>query len=139
VVVDAAQGPGILISNGQFVCGRVGGKAQERIGIVTGKAFDATLQLTNCSFWGDFTSFARIEGTGMFSISQARAEGNRGPGIELLGGRAVVREVLFKSKGTHVAVGKDVKRAVVVSNFAAGGVKIRNEAGERLVATENEE
>jgi len=138
VMVDAAQGPGILISNGQFVSLKLQPNAEPRIGIVTGKGFNAALQLTNCSFWGDFTSFGRFEGNGMVSITQARMEGNKGPAIEILGGRAVVRDVLFRNRGTHVVIGKDVKRVVVETNFAEGGVKVQNEAGERAVIKDNE-
>lgn len=138
VQVDAAQGPGLLISNGQFVCLRLTDKAEPRIGVLAGKGFNAALQLTNCSFWGDFTSFVRFEGPGLFSMTQARLEGNKGPGIEILGGRAVVRDVLFRSRGTHIVVGPDVRRAIVESNFAEGGVNIVNQAGERLLARDNE-
>jgi len=139
VQVDAAQGPGLLISNGQFVCLRLSDRAEPRIGVVTGPGFNAAVQLTNCSFWGDFTSIARIEGTGLFTMSQARVGGNRGPALEILGGRAVVREVLFfRSRGAHIVVGPDVKRVVAANNFADGGVDIVNHAGERLVARDNE-
>ncbi len=139
VVVDAAQGPGILISNGQFVCLPLQDKAQPRIGVVAGKDFTATLQLTNCSFWGNFTSFAKVEGNGMFSMNQARVEGNQAAGIELLGGRCVVRDVHFKGPGKpHIIVGKDVKRVIVADNFAEGGVNIRNDAGAKLVVRDNE-
>ena len=139
VVVDAAQGPGILISNGQFVCISLGPKAkEERIGIVTGKSFDATIQLSNCSFWGDFTHFARIEGSGRFSLSQARLENSRKTGIEILGGRATIRDSAFATKSGHVLVGESVKRVTVTDNAAEGGLKIENRAGDRLVARDNE-
>jgi hypothetical protein len=139
VLVDAAQPPGLLISNGQFVCLKLQEKAEPRIGIVTSPQFNGTLQLSNCSFWGDFTSFAKIEGSGLFTMSQARGDNARGPAIEILGGRAAVRDVIFnRCREAHVVVGKDVRKAVVESNFAEGGVKITNQAGERLVARDNE-
>ena len=139
VVVDAAQGPGLLITNGQFVTVPLSPKTKdERIGIVTGKDFDATLQLTNCSFWGDFTHFARIEGTGRFSLSQARLENSRKTGIEILGGRATIRDSAFVTKSTHILVGENVKRVTLTDNLADGGLKIENRAGDRLIARDNE-
>lgn len=140
VYVDAAQPPGLLISNGQFVCLRLQDKAEPRIGIVTSPKFDGVLQLTNCSFWGDFTSFAKIEGAGLFTMAQVRTDNARGPAVEILSGRAVIRDVIFnRCREAHVVIGKDVRKAVVESNFAERGVKITNNAGERLTARDNEQ
>lgn len=139
VVADAAQGPGILISSGQFVCGVLQGKAAPRIGVVTGSAFKSTLQLSNCSFWGDFDSFVRAEGPGRISIDQARMDNSGAAGIEIIAGRATIRDVWFeKARGPHIVLRKDVKKAVVEGNFAEGGVQIVNEAGAAAVIKDNE-
>ncbi len=140
VVVDKAQPQGLLISNGQFVCLSLGQKIEPRIGVVTSKQCGAAVQLTNCSFWGNFTNCIRAEGSGLVSISQARMEGYEAAPVEILGGRGIVRDVLFASPASqHVRIGKDVRRAVVEANMAEGGVKIGNEADKRLTARDNEE
>ena len=150
VLVDDAQPWGIIISNGEFVANQYKADAiYDKVGICTSPRFDGVLQLSNCSFWGNFTNVMRFDGEGFVSVSQAsiinwtpiKAE------IDILGGRASIGNVLFDDRGTrkkidapgpHFRVGENVKRAVISDNFAEGGIKITNNAGSRLVSRNNE-
>jgi len=142
LLADAVQFPGILVTNGEFVSfplREVGGEGC--IGVRTGPRFDTSLQLTNCSFWGGgFTHYAKIEGSGMFALSQARVDGCLDAGFEILGGRVSLRDVMFhRSALPHVRVGAGATQVVLTSNFAEGGFKVENAAGDRLVLRDNEE
>lgn len=141
VLVDDAQPWGILISNGEFVAGQLHrDQAHDRVGIFTSQSFKGALQLSNCSFWGFFTNVMRLNGDGFVSMNQATIN-NHTPGepsIAINSGRASISHTFFNCKGPHVKVGPGIKKANVCNNFAPGGVKIINEAGGRLTATNNE-
>ncbi len=141
VMVDAAQSAGLLISNGQFACTKLHKAAQPRYGIVTSKSFHSTLQLSNCSFWGSFTSFARIQGDGMFSIAQARMENNEGPGIEVDGGRASIRDVYFvkSSSAPQIYAGPHLLHMGVSNCFAEGGIRIKGDNVAKVLTSNNEQ
>jgi len=142
VLVDKAQPWGILISNGEFVSGNLkdGHTKGDRVGIRTSPTFKGTLQLSNCSFWGFFTNMMRLEGQGCTTVCQANFN-NHTPGepvIDIKGGRASVSNCFFNCEGPHIRAGKDVKKVFITNNFADGGVKIVNNAADRLTATDNE-
>jgi hypothetical protein len=112
VLVDKTNPYGILISNGQFVAGQLkSDQAHDRVGIYTSPAFvDGVVQMSNCTFWGCFTNIMRLQGSGCTTICQANFK-NDTPG----------------------------KAAVdITNNFARNGVKIINNAADRLTAADNE-
>jgi len=143
IVVQETQPISLLITNGEFVCGQLADfpAPSPRIGIwVKPSAKAAGVQLINCSFWGRFTHFARVEGDVRFTLAHATADRSEEAGIDLVGGRACIQDVMFtpRCRAEHIRVGADVTHAVVTGNFAEGGVRIINEAGDRLYQAGNE-
>lgn len=141
LVVEDIQAPGLLITNGEFVCFKLRDDiARERVGVLTKPTMKGVVQLTNTSFWGRFTNAVRHEGPGTLTICQANFQIWEPPQavIDLHAGRAAVRDCVFAGKGTDVRIGPNVTRAVVADNFAAGGMKIDNRAAERAVLRDNE-
>jgi len=141
VSVEKAQKWGILITNGEFVCGQLHpNQAHDRVGIRTTSAFNGALQLSNCSFWGFFTNIMRLDGPGFVSFNQATINNNTPgePAIVINRGRASVSQTFFNCKGPHVRAASDIIRATVTDNFAPNGVKIENRAGDKLIARDNE-
>jgi len=143
IVVEEMQPISLLITNGEFVCGQLAHfpAPSPRIGVwVKPSVKAAGVQLINCSFWGRFTNFARIEGDVRFTLAHTTADRSEETGIDLISGRACIQDVMFTPRcgAEHVRVGPDVTHAVVTGNFAEGGVRIINEAGERLYQAGNE-
>ncbi|MFX0098404.1 MAG: glycosyl hydrolase family 28-related protein [Candidatus Hodarchaeota archaeon] len=143
VLVEDTQGPGLLITNGEFVCINLQEEPINLIGVVTKPTFEGSLQLTNSAFWGKFHQFMKIEGSGYVSVSQANMQGNEWkeklPAIDVQGGRVVIRDVFFKDYGPHVKIGENVINAIVTGNSADGGIYIINKAGEKAQVFANEE
>ena len=158
VVFEKVQPYGVLISNGQFVCGRLKKSdtlevdlEAETIGIHTTEGFTGSVQLSNCSFWGYFTHMMKLEGDGYVSMSQGTMMPivhQRDALIKALDGRVHVSGVIFRhneyleppEKGDkpQIYIGKNVKRAVIADNFAKGGVRIEAEDPGRCVIRDNE-
>jgi hypothetical protein len=143
VVADRVQPYGILITNGEFVAGVFNGEEKETIGIHTTSAFNGSLQLSNCSFWNQFTNVMKLEGDGFVSVSQASLLYRPiGPAIDIVSGKAYIKGVMFKSvektETAHIRVGEAVKKVIVSENFAEGGLRIDNKSGDKLTAENNE-
>ena len=139
--MEDIQAPGLLITNGEFVCFKLRDDiAQDRVGVRTTPAMKGVVQLTNTSFWGSFTTAVRHEGPGTLTVCQANFQIWEPPQavIDLRAGRATVRDCVFEARGTDVHIGPNVARAVVADNFAPGGMKIHNRAGKRAVLRDNE-
>jgi hypothetical protein len=142
VLVEQAQAPGLLITNGEFVgrwtstdsvCLEIGPKALGKVSLV------------NCSFWGpiDRCVWMRSE-KGQFTASACNfcdwnVHGDGVPAIQLDAGKAIVQGCTFLKEGTHVLAGKNVKSAILTGNQATGGFNANNQAGKRLQAVANEE
>jgi hypothetical protein len=144
VVLERVQPYGILITNGEFVSGILDNsdKSQEKIGVLTKTTFKGSLQMSNCSFWGAFTNMIRLEGDGFVTLNQGTILNgvNEGPLMDIRAGRANVSSYMFKmnNPASHIYVGPAVKKVIVSNNFAEGGVKIENKAGDRLISRDNE-
>ncbi|MCF7709434.1 MAG: hypothetical protein K9N52_11095 [Verrucomicrobia bacterium] len=141
VVADRAQKWGILITNGEFVCGQLRpDQALKRSGILTTENFDGSLQLSNCSFWGFFTHILEENGSGFVSMNQITINNNTPgePCVLVNGGRASISQSFFNTKGPHVRVNESVVKVGINNNFAPGGVKIENDAGDKVSTNGNE-
>lgn len=141
LVVEQAQPPGLLISNGEFV-GRWG--STNAVCLEIGPAVEGKVSLVNCSFWGPIDRCVwMLSRSGQFSASACHFVhwDNRGvgsPAIQLDAGRAMVQGCTFAQDGTAVAVGSEVTSAILIGNQAAGGFRVQNAAGNRAQIGFNE-
>lgn len=142
VVVDQAQAPGLLISNGEFV-GRWG--SRDAVTLDIGPDAEGKVSLSNCSFWGPIDRCVWMRGTnGQFTASACHfvnwdIGGAGSPAIQVDAGRAIVQGCTFENEGPHVRVGAAVRSALLVGNQASGGFAVDNAAGPRTKLAANED
>lgn len=141
VVVEQAQPPGLLISNGEFV-GRWGSTNAVCLEIAPGA--EGKVSLVNCSFWGPIHRCVWLRSAdGQFTASACHFvhwdnRGEGAPAIQLDAGRAIVQGCTFAQDGIAVSVAAAVKSALLTGNQAAGGFRVENAAGARTQAGFNE-
>lgn len=141
VVVEQAQRPGLLITNGEFV-GRWGSKNAVCLEIGTNAV--GKVSLVNCSFWGPIDRCVWMRSpSGQFTASACNfvdwdVRGVGSPAIQLDAGRAIVQGCTFAKEGPHVQIAKPVKSALLVGNQASGGFETENLAGKRTQLSANE-
>lgn len=141
VLVDQAQAPGLLITNGEFV-GRWG--STDSVGMEIGAAVKGKVSLVNCAFWGPLDRCVWMRGTeGQFTASACNFVNwdiahLDSPAIQIDAGKAIVQGSTFGEDHLHVRVGKDTTSAIVTANQAAGGFRIDNQAGKRTQSALNE-
>jgi hypothetical protein len=141
VVVDQAQPPGLLISNGEFV-GRWG--STNAVCLEIGPEVEGKVSLVNCSFWGpiDHCVWMRSK-AGQFTASACNfvnwdnAEIGS-PAIQLDAGRAIIQGCTFGEDHLHIQVRSNVVSAILTANQAPGGFRFENDAGPRAQAALNE-
>lgn len=142
VLVEQAQAPGLLITNGEFV-GRWG--SEDSVCLEIGDKTEGKVSLVNCSFWGPIDRCIWMRSSvGQLTASACNfvAWNNHGkgsPAIQLDAGKAIVQGCTFSQAGTHVAAGPAVKSAILTGNQAKGGFQAGNQAGKRLQSAANEE
>jgi len=141
VLVDQAQAPGLLITNGEFV-GRWG--STNSVGMEIGPAVKGKVSLVNCAFWGPLDRCVWMRGSeGQFTASACNFVNwdiahLDSPAIQIDAGKAIVQGSTFGEDHLHVRVGKDTTSAIVTANQAAGGFRIDNQAGKRTQSALNE-
>lgn len=141
VLVEQAQPPGLLITNGEFV-GRW--SSTDSVCLEIGPKVEGKVSLTNCSFWGPIDRCVWMRSpNGQFTANAChfvhwdnRAVG--APCIQLDAGRAIVQGSTFNQEGTHVQVNEQVVSAILMGNQASGGFHVENRAGKRTQAALNE-
>jgi hypothetical protein len=142
VLVEQAQQPGLLITNGEFV-GQWG--STDSICVDIGPNVRGKVSLVNCSFWGPIDRCVRLRApAGQFTASACHFcdwdIGRAGsPAIELAAGKAIVQGCTFLKKGLNVEVQEPIRSAILIGNQAEGGFSFTNKAGKRLQALANEE
>jgi hypothetical protein len=142
VLVEQAQPPGLLISNGEFV-GRWG--SADSVCLEIGPEVEGTVSLANCSFWGPVDRCVWMRSAaGQFTASACHfVEWDNGgagsPAIQLDAGRAIVQGCTFNQAKLEVAVATNVISAILSANQAEGGFRVRNRAGKRTQTALNEE
>jgi len=141
VVVEQAQPPGLLISNGEFV-GRWSSTDAVCLDIEPGA--EGKVSLVNCSFWGPIDRCVWMRSAkGQFTADACnfvqwdnRKAGS--PAIQIDAGKAIVQACTFSEKKLAVAVGTNVQSAILTANQANGGFRVKNEAGSRTQGALNE-
>ena len=142
VVVEQAQPPGLLISNGEFV-GRW--SSTDAVCLDIGPKVEGKVSLVNCSFWGPIDRCVWMQSpVGQFTASACNFVhwDNRGvgsPAIQLDAGKAIVQGCTFAQEGLNVQVGSNVISAILTANQAAGGFRVDNQAGKHTLSALNEE
>lgn len=141
VVVEQAQPPGLLITNGEFV-GRWGSTNAVCVEIASQVA--GKVSLANCSFWGPIDRCVWMRSSqGQFTASACHFVhwDNRGVGsaaIQLDAGHAIVQGCTFAREGLAVALATNVTSAILMGNQAAGGFRVKNAAGNHVQMGLNE-
>jgi hypothetical protein len=142
VLVEQAQPPGLLITNGEFV-GRWG--STDSVTVEIGSKVGGKVSLVNCSFWGPIDRCVWMRGaSGQFTASachfvQWDNAGRGSPAIQLDAGKAIIQGCTFAQRGVNVQVGPQVRSAILSANQASGGFRVDNAAGHRLRTFANEE
>jgi hypothetical protein len=141
VLVEQAQPPGLLITNGEFV-GRW--SSTDSVCIEVGPKVEGKVSLVNCSFWGPIDRCVWMQSRfGQFTANACHFvhwdnHGKGAPAIQLDAGKAMVQGCTFSLEGTHVLAGEKVRSAILTGNQALGGFRADNRAGARVQMLANE-
>jgi hypothetical protein len=141
VVVEQAQPPGLLISNGEFV-GRWG--STNAVCLEIAPRAEGKVSLVNCSFWGPIDRCVWMRSPlGQFTASACHFVhwDNRGagsPAIQIDAGRAIVQGSTFAQDGVAVAIAPEITSVILTANQATGGFRVDNRAGDRVQIALNE-
>ena len=141
VLVEQAQPPGLLITNGEFV-GRW--RSKDSVCVEIGPNVKGKVSLVNCSFWGPIDRCIWMQSRSSQVTASAcnfvewDSRGRGSPAIQLDAGKAIVQGCTFGKEGTHVQARREVKSVIVTGNQAEGGFRNDNRAGDRLQALANE-
>jgi hypothetical protein len=141
VVVDQAQPPGLLISNGEFV-GRWG--STNSVCLEIGPEVEGKVSLVNCAFWGPIDRCVWMRSkAGQFTanacnfVNWDNAEIGS-PAIQLDAGRAIIQGCTFGEDHLHVQINTNTVSAIMTANQAIGGFRFENYAGPRAQSALNE-
>jgi hypothetical protein len=132
VVVDQAQPPGLLITNGEFV-GRW--SSTDAVCVEVGPKCEGKVSLVNCSFWGPIDRCVWMRSpAGWFSADachfvQWDLRGRGAAALQLDAGRCLVTGCTFAQENLDVQVGAKVDSAILSANQAEGGFRVENAAG----------
>ncbi len=142
VLVEQAQPPGLLITNGEFV-GRWGSTDSAGVEIAPSVG-NGKVSLSNCSFWGPIASCiwsrspkAQITVVGT-NFVHWDIDCKGAPAIQLDAGKAIVQGNTFGEGETNVRVGEGVASAILMGNQAVEGFVVDNQAGTRTQCIGNE-
>lgn len=142
VLVEQAQPPGLLITNGEFV-GRWG--STDSVCVEVGPEVEGKVSLVNCSFWGPIDRCVWMRSPfGQFTASACHfvhwdIHGEGAPAIDVDAGKVIVQACTFAQHGTHVRVGERVRSALLVANQAMGGFRHVGASGPRVQTLANEQ
>lgn len=149
VSVEDTWGPGLLITNGEFVACL----GDEKVEAVIEKTCTGSVRFENCSFFGNNKMGKPVDKKAVVSHSQGfvslsncyfdifveKPEDARGKVIvEADGGKLQVRGCSFQSPEPSVVLRKGLKHAIVCENNGVNGVEIVNEIGDDAIIANNE-
>lgn len=136
VVVEQAQPPGLLITNGEFV-GRW--TSQDSVTLDVGPDVQGKVSLVNCSFWGPIDRCVVMRSPhAQLTLSACHFcewdVANQGsPAVEIEAGFATIQGCTFdRDTAQHIHVRSGVRSVIVTANQAPGGLRVNNEAGRKL-------
>jgi hypothetical protein len=155
VVVEDIQPQGLLITNGEFNCHRVGRSTQ----VIIEKGSKGNVRFVNCGFWGPVEHNAVLSGDGFTSFSDCYFSNNNGEAgysIVAEAGKVQIQNCTFDAISRQRKPGNawnendprvqqpaidlrpGVRHAIIRGNNGYNGVQIRNQIGDRAVISENE-
>ena len=141
VLVEQAQEPGLLITNGEFV-GRW--TSQDSVCLEIKDGNRGKVSLNNCSFWGPVETCVRASSAmGQFTANACHFvnwdnAGQNAPAIEIAAGKAIVSGCTFEQAGIHLEVKPEAKSAVLLGNQAEGGLIVVGDELPQTVLAANE-
>lgn len=141
VLVEQAQEPGLLITNGEFV-GRWG--SEDSVCLEITESSGGKVSLTNCSFWGPIDRCVWMRApSSQFTANATHFlhwdnHNQSSPAIQLDAGKAIVQGCTFGNGDLCVSVGPTVKSAILMGNQAADGFNVENQAGAKAQMIGNE-
>lgn len=141
ILVEEAQTPGLLITNGEFV-GRW--QSDDSIGIDIAPGVTNKISLSNCGFWGpiDRCVWLRSDAAQLSILGSNFVQwdiGARGSAaVQLDAGKAILQGNTFQSGALPVRVDESVRSAILMGNQMPGGFYVENNAGERTQLIGNE-
>jgi hypothetical protein len=142
VLVEQAQPPGLLITNGEFV-GRWG--STDSVCVEIGPQVEGKVSLTNCSFWGPIDRCVWMRSPfGQFAANSCHFvhwdnDSTGAPAIQLDAGKALVQGCTFALEGTHVRAAATARSVILIGNQAESGFRVDNQAGNRTQMVANEQ
>jgi hypothetical protein len=126
VQVDAIQGVGLQITNGEFTAFA----GDPNSAIVTAPGAEGAVQLVNCNFWGIKNHVVWMQGDTTITLANCHIPNRFAAGAVLAErGKLIVQGCTFGQPGTTVVLKKDVKAAIIMGNLQPGGVQVENEIG----------
>ena len=142
ILVEQAQDPGLLITNGELV-GRWG--STDSVCLEIAESARGKVSLTNCSFWGPIDRCvwhrsAKAQFTANACNFVHWDNTNKGsPAIQIDKGAAIVQGNTFGAGDLNVLVGEEVRSAILMGNQAPLGFRVQNHAGKKTQLIGNEE
>ena len=144
VLVEAAQLPGLLITNGEFV-GRW--TSTDSVCVEVTEKTAGKVSLNNCSFWGPIETCVRFNAPkGQFTANACHFcnwdNARRGaPAIRLEAGKSILSSNTFMDEGLCVSVGDNMKNTILTANQGgrSGFSWSADSDKPNVIATANEE
>jgi hypothetical protein len=145
VSVEAIQGMGLLITNGEFVSMH----GDERTQVVVEPSCRGSVRLVNCAFWGPARQCVLSHSESVVSLSNCYLEisGHSSSGmlpevslVQADAGKLQVRGCSFRSrdKEPHVVLKKGLQHAIIGENNGVHGLDVVNEIGDQAIIVNNE-
>lgn len=142
MLVEHAQSPGLLITNGEFV-GRW--SSTDSVCLEIAPTAESKVSLTNCTFWGpiDRCIWSRAAACQLTANACHFVDWDNSasgwPAIQLDAGKGIIQGCTFAKNGLNATIQEPVRSAILIGNQAEGGFSFKNMAGKRVQATANEE
>ena len=142
VLVEDAQKPGLLITNGEFV-GRW--QSEDAVCMEIGDKCNGKVSLTNCSFWGPIQTCIEMKAAkGQFTANACHFVNwdigqEESPALALLDGKTIIQGCTFEQDGTHVFVDKSVRNVILTGNQAEGGLQVEGDKTHLQTAANEED
>ncbi|MCX8091582.1 MAG: glycoside hydrolase family 55 protein [Verrucomicrobiae bacterium] len=138
VLVEETQPPGLLITNGEFVA--FDGEDPTMVRVTTNHT--GVVRFVNCSFWGPAHQIARIAGRGTVGFGDCTfVEWDRKrkgfTALQVESGYVLVRGCEFREDKPQIALGPDVRRAVITENLLRGPLRLTNQSKGRVIIRDN--
>lgn len=140
LLVEQAQGPGLLITNGEFV-GRW--SSLDAVTCEIGPKTAGKVSLNNCSFWGPINRCVLMNAPdGQFTANACNfvswdVQNTGAPALQVDAGRVILQGNTFANGTNHVKVGPKVKSAIIMGNQTAEDMVIHNSIGKKLISIGN--